>query len=386
MVLWFGPANAQTSPQLDSLRDAKAQILRDLQNLQVARDSATTRKDAILSEISLVSNQIALRAELLATMNREIKQLATEIEEIQANIAALEKELKEIQEEFGRLMVATYKAMHSKSTSFYLLSAKTLSQTYKRLMYFGSISDMQKAQVEEIRVKKAELAKKKHELELRKLEKVALAQEEKKERSKLVKLKNEQKKLYEELRAQELKIAEQIKAKEKERRDLDKAIVLEIERLTAPPAGGVAEDFSALNKIFSKNKGKLPWPMPKSVGTVTRHFGRNTLPGSNTAIDLQGIDITTRSGQSVRAIWAGKVAQVMPVPGQGKIVIVQHGDYYSVYANLKDVTVNSGQEITMLDILGVARTDASTSETKIHFQLYKGRAAQDPELWLARKK
>ena len=378
-------ASAQTSPQLDSLRDAKAQILRDLKNLQVARDSATTKKDAILSEISLVSNQIALRAELLATMNREIKQLATEIDEIVANIAALEKELKEIQDEFGRLMIATYKAMHSKSTSFYLLSAKNLSQTYKRMMYFQSISDMQNAQVEEIRAKKAELAKKKHELELRKLEKVAVAQEEKKERSKLVKLKNEQKKLYEELRAQEARIAEQIKAKEKERRAMDKAIALEIERLTTPEEGE-EEDYSALNKVFSKNKGKLPWPMPKSVGTVTRHFGRNTLPGSNTAIDLQGIDITTRQGQSVRAIWAGKVAQVMPVPGQGKIVIVQHGDYYSVYANMKDVTVNAGDEVTMLDILGAARTDASTNETKIHFQLYKGRAAQDPELWLARKK
>lgn len=370
---------------MDSLRDAKAQILRDLKNLQVARDSATTKKDAILSEISLVSNQIALRAELLATMNREIKQLATEIDEIVANIAALEKELKEIQDEFGRLMIATYKAMHSKSTSFYLLSAKNLSQTYKRMMYFQSISDMQNAQVEEIKAKKAELAKKKHELELRKLEKVAVAQEEKKERSKLVKLKNEQKKLYEELRAQEARIAEQIKAKEKERRAMDKAIALEIERLTTPEEGE-EEDYSALNKVFSKNKGKLPWPMPKSVGTVTRHFGRNTLPGSNTAIDLQGIDITTRQGQSVRAIWAGKVAQVMPVPGQGKIVIVQHGDYYSVYANMKDVTVNAGDEVTMLDILGAARTDASTNETKIHFQLYKGRAAQDPELWLARKK
>ena len=378
-----GSTQAQTSPALDSLRDAKAQILRDLKNLQVARDSATTKKDAILQEITLVSNQIALRSELLRTMNREIKQLEKEIEEIVASIAALEAELMEIQNEFGRLMVATYKAMHSKSTSFYLLSAKSLSQTYKRAMYFQSISEMQEAKVEEIKSKKAELAKKKHELELRKLEKVELAQEEKKERGKLVRLKNDQKKLYEQLRAQEAKIAAQIKSKEKERRALDRAIALEIEKLTAKPE---KEDFTALNKIFSKNQGKLPWPLPKSVGTITRHFGRNTLPGSNTEIDLQGIDITTRTGQSIRAIWAGIVAQVMPVPGQGKIVIVQHGDYYSVYANLKDVTVNAGDNISMLDILGTARTDATTSETKVHFQLYKGRTPQDPEKWLARKK
>ncbi len=352
----------------------------------MARDSAATKKDAILAEISFVSHQITLRAELLATMNREVKQLTAEIEEIQATIVAKEKELKQIQEEFGRLMVATYKAMHSKSTSFYLLSAKSLSQTYKRLIYFQAISDMQNAQVEEIKAKKAELAKKKHELEQKKLEKVALVREKEKERNKLVKLEKDQKKLYEELRVQELKIAAQIKAKEQERKALDKAIVLEIERLTALPKVGSAEDFSSLNKIFFKNKGRLPWPMPKSVGTVTRHFGHNILPGSNTAINLQGIDITTRSGQSVRTIWAGKVAQVMPIPGQGKIVIVQHGDYYSVYANLREVTVNPGQEVTMLDILGSARTDASTSETKIHFQLYKGRVAQDPELWLAGKK
>ena len=85
---------------------------------------------------------------------------------------------------------------------------------------------------------------------------------------------------------QAAKIAAQIKSKEKERRALDRAIALEIEKLTAKPE---KEDFTALNKIFSKNQGKLPWPLPKSVGTITRHFGRNKLPGSNTEIDLQGI-------------------------------------------------------------------------------------------------
>lgn len=383
-MLCARPLYGQSSTALDSLRNVRTQLNRDLKNLKVARDSTATRKDVILQEITLVASQVALREELLATMRREIRQLEDEIAEIQGNITTLEEELKQVQNDFGRLMVSTYKAMHSKSTSFYLMSARNLSQTYKRMLYFQAISKIQGGKVVEIKEKKEELARKKHELELRRLEKVELAQAEKKERSKLLVLKREQRKLYEELRSQEAKIAAQISAVQKRQQTMDLAIAEEIKRITAPKAE--KEDFTALNNVFSKNKGKLPWPLPKSAGTVTRHFGRNKLPGSNTAIDLQGIDIVTRTGQAIRAIWGGEIAQVMPVPGQGKLVIVQHGDYYSVYANMDQVTVTAGQKVKMLDILGSARTDATSNETKIHFQLYKGRTPENPELWLAKKK
>lgn len=390
--LWLGlflplfflssPLFGQQSARLDSLRDARARLNREILNLNTARDSTRTKKEATLAQISVVTQQIQLRKELLRTMQREIDQLNKEIKETTENIAALEEEIQGIRDEYGDLMVVTYKAMHNKSSAFYLLSAKSVSQGYKRMQYFKAISRMQEQQVQLLKEKKAVLDQQKYELELRKVEKEALAQEEKKEQGKLLALKKEQKRLLAQLKADEEKFTAQIQQTKSKISELNKAISKEIERLAAKSDNSAAA--KALSKDFAKNKGRLPWPLPKSVGTVTRKFGKNKLPDSNTEIDLQGIDIATREDQSIRAIFGGKVAQVMPVPGQGKIVIVQHGDYYSVYANLKDVLVTAGSEVRMLQTLGVARTDGEGA-SKVHFQIYKGRTPQNPESWLVKK-
>lgn len=380
-------ANAQNSARLDSLRESRAALQKELKTLNSARESAKTEKEASLTEIQLISKQIMLREELLKTMQREVRQLVKEIDQTTESIAALEEEVKEIQDEHGRLMVVIYKAMHQKSTSFYLLSASSITQGYKRLLYFKAISALQESQVKLLKRTKAFLDEKKVELELRKSEKQALVDGEKKEKAKLTALKAEQKRMYEQLKKDEEEYAKQIQQTKASLAALNKAIDKEIKRLIAlnKPKNSTEKDvILAMNKDFAKNKGRLPWPLPKSSGSVSRKFGTQTLAGSNTKIDLQGIDITTRKDQAIRAIFKGKVAQVMPVPGQGKIVIVQHGDYYSVYANLQDVLVTSGQTVDMLQTLGTARTESETGETKIHFQLYKARDPQNPELWLVK--
>lgn len=389
-LLFFGfqSLSAQTSARLDSLRNAHDRLNRELKNLNVARDSTRSKKEATLAEITLINRQVYLREQLLKTMRAEIRQVAREIESTQTTITALEEEVAIIQDEYGKLMVVTYKALHNQSASFYLLSAKTVGQGYKRMQYFRAISRMQESRMKLLRRTKSFLGRKKHELELRKLEKVALAEEEKAEKAKMVALKDEQKRLYDQLKADEEQYSEQISQTKSSLQQLNKAISKEIARLAdlnKPKTKAEKEDFTALNADFASNKGRLPWPLPKTKGTVMRKFGKQTLPGTSTTIDLQGIDIATQPGQEVRAIFKGKVAQVMPVPGQGKIVIVQHGAYYSVYANLRDVFVSSKDEINMLQAIGTARTDGSNGETKVHFQLYKARAPQNPESWLSRK-
>ena len=111
----------------------------------------------------------------------------------------------------------------------------------------------------------------------------------------------------------------------------------------------------------------------------------STTSGTNAVVDLQGIDITTLPGQAVRTVFGGSVESVMPVPGQGKMVILSHGNYYTVYANMENVSVKAGDKIDGLKTIGTARTDPGTGETKVHFQVYKDRTPMDPETWLVRK-
>lgn len=381
---------AQTDSDLKRLRNKKLQLERDIKNLSVARDSARAKKDVSFSELQLLNRQLYLREQLLKTMNRQVKALIKEIERTQSTITALEADIEKIKAEFGRLMVVTYKALHNKSTAFYIFSSESLSQGMKRVQYFRAISRMQQSQMKLIRRTKAFLARKKVELEEQKEEKKALAVQQKVEQQTMLALKEEQKVLFKQLQADEKKLEADIQDTKSALVALNEEIAKVIKAIAAKrtKTTKTAKERDIINKLngnFVSNKGKFPWPMPMPNATVTRKFGRQTIPGSNAVVELQGIDILTLPGQAVRSVFKGKVETVMPVIGQGRMVIVSHGDYFTVYANLADVVVTAGEEIDMLATIGTARTDNSSGETKIHFQLYKEREPQNPESWLVRK-
>jgi septal ring factor EnvC (AmiA/AmiB activator) len=289
-------------------------------------------------------------------------------------------------------MVATYKALHQKNASFYVMSAKSVTQAYQRMQYFKAIGRMQEAQIRMLRRTKAFLAQKRILLSQQKVEKEQIAVTERLEREKLVVLKDEQKVVYDRFKAEEAKILKELQAKEGERQKLVQEVQKEIDRIrlakkkkieTAPKPE--VDIVKKLDKDFATNKGSLPWPIPMPSASITRHFGKQTLPGSTVEIDALGIDIQTSPGQAVRAIFSGTVESVMSIPGQGKMVIISHGNYYTTFANLATVSVKVGNKVDGLGTIGTARTDPASGETKVYFQLNHDRAAVNPEEWLAKK-
>lgn len=322
-----------------------------------------------------------------------MSELDMEIATTTAVIASLETDIEKIKTEFGKLMVVTYKAFNKQNSSFYLFSAKSVGQGYKRMQYFQAITRMQESQMKLAKRTKAFLSQKKIVLDQRKVEKQKVVQTERIEREKMVLLKDQQRHLYEKLKADEAKFSSDIQTNQKEKEKLAKEIAKELERIrkkknetikTAPKAE--VDIINSLNKDFASNKGRFPWPLPMPNASVTRHFGRQTMPGSNVQIDVQGLDLTTLPGQKIRSVFAGEVESVMSVPGQGKMVIISHGTYYTVFANLATVDVKAHQKVGMLTNIGTVRTDPATGESKLYFQMNNDRTALDPEVWLVKKK
>lgn len=379
---------AQKSQRLDSLYRAQNQIEKDIRFLTKARDSTRHRKESSLAELQLMHKQVILREQMLKGMAMQVKELDKEIANAEVTIKALEEEIVQVKQNYARLVIATYKALNNKSGAFYVFSSKSLTQSYHRARYFQAISRVRQSQMNLIKRTKAFLAKKKIEMEQRKAEKQKVAVREKLEREKLIVLKEEQKTLYKKLKADEAKFDKDLSNTKKQLIALKNAIKKEIERLASLATKDKTDaELDVINKLsttFVSNKGKFPWPMPMPNATVTRKFGRQSLPGG-IVVDLQGIDITTLPQQKVRAVYGGKVEQIMPVMGQGKMLIVSHGKYYTVYANLAAVDVKVGDQVNTLQSVGTARTDPGTGETKIHFQLYKERTPQNPEHWLVKK-
>lgn len=134
---------------------------------------------------------------------------------------------------------------------------------------------------------------------------------------------------------------------------------------------------------FENNKGKLPWPCEK--GSITQSFGKNAHPTvAGIFTNNNGIEIGTTSGAKVRAVFEGKVSKVLVIDGGGKAVIINHGVYRTVYANLKDANVKEGDKVSIKQNIGTLNPgDDNLSE--LHFEVRFGKERQNPYEWLTKK-
>lgn len=137
-------------------------------------------------------------------------------------------------------------------------------------------------------------------------------------------------------------------------------------------------EAARLSNDFLGNKGRLPWPVAN--GGITQGFGMYSIGGIKN--DNKGVDIRTNEGASVRAVFNGTVIKVENVGGS-YVVLINHGEYYTMYGNLRSVSVSRGQKVTTKQNIGVVETDNMTGMAIANFQLWKGVDAVNPVYWLA---
>jgi murein hydrolase activator len=134
---------------------------------------------------------------------------------------------------------------------------------------------------------------------------------------------------------------------------------------------------------FAANKGKLIWPLQQ--GFISGKFGKHPHPVlKNVQVENLGIDIQTNENESIRTVFDGKVTAVASVPGMNNIVMIQHGEYFTVYAKLKTVNVTTGQKVSAKDIIGTVYTDKD-KVSELQFQIWKNSEKLNPESWLYKK-
>ena len=125
------------------------------------------------------------------------------------------------------------------------------------------------------------------------------------------------------------------------------------------------------------------WPVGK--GFISQRFGKHAHPVlKGVVIENRGIDLQTGQGEVARSVFDGKVLTVASVPGMNNIVMIQHGDYFTVFAKLKSVSVSEGQTVKRKDIIGTIYT-SSEGTTELQFQIWKNSTNLNPESWLAPK-
>ena len=380
----ISPASAQRNAAKIKLENKRKSLENEIQLSTKLLNETRTQKDQSLGELKLLQKQIGLREELLRQVNLGIREISNEIKETQELIETMEVDMVRIRTQYGKLVFSTYKAIRGNNQWLYILSANSLNQAQSRIRYFRELSRYHKSQVELIRRTRAYLERKRLDLEQSRLEKGVLLVKEKDEKDKLLYSKQAKDQLFSKLRKDESKFQQKIKEKQlalnKINKEIEDLITKEIKS-----SSGIADILLPLSKEFAENKGKMPWPLPTGKGMVTSQFGL-VEDESGIQITNNGIDITTSEGQMIRAVFDGKVVQVQSIPTFGNVVIMQHGAFYTVYAHLGTVLVQDGQEIKKLADIGYAKTEKSTGETSVHFQIFQNKTPLNPETWLVNKK
>lgn len=367
------------------LEKEKQDNLKRIEEAQAILDQTESQKKSTLGQLSAITRQIEAREMLIRSINEEIAYLASDIREIDEVARALEADLEALKDEYAAMVYATAKTSRGYNRLTFLFSAETFNQFLRRLSYMSQYAEARRLQADQIVKVSAALNSQKKEFEVKKNEQEKLLASQVAETENLQALRLKQNEIIRDLSSREKQLKTELADRKNAIEKLDNLIAeiireeLEKEKLTKNLAAS-----PSLSLNFEGNKNKLPWPV--SSGFVSSRFGRHPHPVlKGVEVDNQGIDIQTNKDEVVKAVFDGTVATVAFVPGMNSVVIVKHGDYFTLYARLKRVNVRKGQEIKTGDIVGEVFTD-NNGISEIQFQVWKNNQKLDPEKWLMTKK
>lgn len=389
-LMCFAGMQAQTEQEKLELR--KAAIQREIDAANNLLKKAKKEKSNVLNVVNTINKKISNTQEIITITNKQANTITRNITTNKDVITKLEKELKELKADYAQTVVKAYKSNNDQSRLMFLLSSENFLQAYKRVQYLKAYANYRKKQADEIEQKKKELAQRTKTLEIERERKKVVLDENKRQREALDGDKKEQTNLLAVVKKDERKYAAEIKAKAKERaaidREIKRLIAADIAASNKGKTGAVAGKFfltpeaKTLANNFKSNRGKLPWPVDK--GFIALGYGSQPSPIlPSVQIQSNGLRIQTPQGTTVRAVFEGEVARVEKASNGILTVHVRHGNYTSVYSNLRSVSVSSGDKVSTKQALGTVFTDRE-GISELKFVMLQDSSTMDPAQWIIR--
>ena len=394
LIICFCASFAFAQKTKSQLQREKQQNLEKIKETEKILTQTTAQKRNTLGELAALNRRIEQQEQLIRSIKSEISLLDGDIDENNQIIHALEEDVEQLKEEYAAMLFAAQKASGKVDKLMFLFSAESFDQMLMRLRHMEQYSKTRKDQAEAIAKVQAILTSQVKQIEGKREEKRALLQDEEKENQELTNLKSKQRTLVRTLEKEEKKLKRDLEATRKAVQELDdmiaKIIKEEIERAAREARErnknnkketGPAPDVVALSNSFEENRTKFPWPVS---GFISQRFGKQPHPVlKNIMIQNPGINIQTNQDEQVRAIFEGEVRAIMVNPLLGSSVLIKHGEYFTSYTCLKEVTVRTGQKVTRNQELGKVLTN-SEGVAELRFSIFKNFDNLDPELWLKR--
>ena len=372
------PVSAESVKELQRKQRALQQQLE--QTDKMLRQTKKT-ETATVNKLNLLNNDIRTRKKLITTINSEISALDKEMGGLRKQRQSLQEELEACKRDYADLIRETHYADMQQSPLLFLLSAENFQQMLRRIQYMQQFAAYRKEQVKKIESLQTDIDIQNDLLAQRRDDRATALKTQKREQDKLKTDERKQKQMLQNLKKQEKNLL----AKQKKQQQQVDALNRKIEEMVAKQVRTtttLTKEQKLIAGGFEANQGRLPWPVEK--GYISGYFGKHQHPvHEHVTVDNKGIYLQTVQGADARAIYEGEVTWCAQMNGN-YAVIVQHGNYRSVYSPLKKIYVKQGDKVKAKQSIGSIYTDTSEdNKTELYFQIYKDRSILNPSLWLA---
>jgi murein hydrolase activator len=365
------------------LQKEKQQSLAKINEVEKILAQTSKKKKNTLGELNALNQRIKEQENLIASIKGEVRLLDNEISENNDIISVLEEDLKKLKSEYASMLYAAQKAHNSTTRLMFLFSSKSFDQMLMRMKYMEQYGETRKMQAEQIVKVQDELSGHVKSIRIRREEKNALLNDQIRENDNLAELKQKQNRLVKNLAKEEKKLRKDLDETKKAVAKLDRLIedIIREEMAKAATASkSKSAESMALSSSFEDNKNKFPWPV--TSGFISLGFGRQNHPAlKGIIVQNNGVNIQTKENEKVKSIFEGEVRKVAFIPTLGSTVIINHGEYLTVYAGLKEVFVKAGQKVTTNQEIGRIFSN-SEGVSELRFQIFKNTTALDPQVWL----
>ena len=402
---------------VESLRSKANTLRKEIKEKEAILTSSQKDINSRLNNLKIVTARIEEYRVLVGVLQKEVKALDGRMATVDSEIKALGYEIEEKEKsvevsrtEYAEALRQARKHNNFENKMLFIFSADDFNRMARRYRYANSymnahkeLADSLKKRIGELEEKQAELKAKHDELENTRAAKSASLKEQETERTRIQSLEKEQKGIIAGLEKEKKKVQAELKKKRNELDKLNAAIKREVEKIIAAEkakekaaqqanknkqsgkeSGSYKEDagIAKMSGEFQNNKKKMPVPITGAYLLVDKFGERNAVEGKGSVmINNGGLTFKGTKGAKARAIFKGTVSTVFH-HNDYTCVLVRHGKYISVYCNVDNVQVKSGDEIKAGTIIGDITTNAEDGNPQLLFQLYREKTLLNPAEWL----
>ena len=383
IVLTSSSLSSQTKQDLEN---QKKQIQQDIKKIELKLKTNSKQKKLIVSNAEDINYKIKLQQNLINNINSQLNLILREIDRNENRLSDLKQRELILKDELSKMLLSAYKKKSNLNKLMFVFSSTSFQQAYKRIQYFKQYANFQNKTLSKIKINSDDIKNVIIVLDSQKINKKLLIDENEEIKRDLSIEYTGLNNLIAEVNKNQKRYSAEIKQKQKLTREIDKKIQRLIEEALAKAKKKdgrfeLTEEAKLISKNFNANKGKLPSPVIR--GSVVLGFGKQPHPiVKTTTIQSNGVRIRTSSDVEARTIFNGVVYSIIKSKNNTHTILIQHGNFFTVYKNLSDIYVKKGDKLKTKDSIGKIATDPLNGQTILSFSIFNNGVPQNPRFWI----